>query len=266
MRSLRLPAVFDWRRNDKRLNLSFSVQVMWFHVPSFTWFLRELWKENSKHRLLPPEEQNGEKGGNQNIFHPFPDVRSFSPTQAPPNATTVNWFFYWHVEKAQVHLIHIVHMECSCYTKWHQHIHKSPFPAESKTEGRFWHFLQDFPKRKVADSWEKNQTWICCNGLENTFPASQGLEDQENWEKGGWTSNAKQVQHLCWRLFGPSYLAIQRFGVDSEDNSKFPSANPREGAFALKKKAGPALEEKGHGEAEGAIGPDQVGLPPLWVE
>ena len=55
---------------------------------------------------------------------------------------------------------------------------------------------------------------------------------------------------------------MQSFCVDNEDNSKPPSANTREEALALEAKAGSTLEEKGHGEAHGAVSPDQVDLAP----
>ena len=71
---------------------------------------------------------------------------------------------------------------------------------------------------------------------------------------------------MCRRFSGPSYFAIESFCVDNEDNSKPPSANAREDALALEKKAGSTLEEEGHGEAHGAICPDQVDLVPGGIQ
>lgn len=53
---------------------------------------------------------------------------------------------------------------------------------------------------------------------------------------------------------------MQSFYGDEEDHGKPPSANAREEALALEAKAGSTLEEEGHGEAHGAVGPDQVDL------
>ena len=53
---------------------------------------------------------------------------------------------------------------------------------------------------------------------------------------------------------------MQSFYGDEEDHCKPPSANAREEALALEAKAGSTLEKKGHGEAHGAVGPDQVDL------
>ena len=59
---------------------------------------------------------------------------------------------------------------------------------------------------------------------------------------------------------------MQSFYGDEEDHGKPPSANAREDALALEKKAGSTLEEEGHGEAHGAICPDQVDLAPVGVK
>ena len=56
---------------------------------------------------------------------------------------------------------------------------------------------------------------------------------------------------------------MHSFCVDNEDNRKPPSANAREEALALETKARSTLEEKRHGEAHGAICPDQVVLAPV---
>ena len=53
---------------------------------------------------------------------------------------------------------------------------------------------------------------------------------------------------------------MQSFCGDKEDYSKPPSANAREETLALETEAGSALEEECHGEAHGAVGPDQVDL------
>ena len=53
---------------------------------------------------------------------------------------------------------------------------------------------------------------------------------------------------------------MQSFYGDDEDHGKPPSANSREEALALETKARPTLEEESHGEAHGAVGPDQVDL------
>ena len=55
---------------------------------------------------------------------------------------------------------------------------------------------------------------------------------------------------------------MQSFCVNEEDNCKPPSANTREQALALEAEAGSTLDEQGHGEAHGAVGPDQVDLAP----
>ena len=59
---------------------------------------------------------------------------------------------------------------------------------------------------------------------------------------------------------------MQSFCVDNEDHSKPPSANAREEALALETETRSTLEEKGHGEAHGAICPDQVDLAPVGVK
>ena len=59
---------------------------------------------------------------------------------------------------------------------------------------------------------------------------------------------------------------MQSFYGDEEDHGKPPSANAREEALALETEARSTLEEKGHGEAHGAICPDQVDLAPVGVK
>ena len=60
-----LPAVFSWRGNTKGLHLP-----LLHHM----WFLGQLWEENSIHRFLVPVEEDGEKGGDQDIFCPGADI------------------------------------------------------------------------------------------------------------------------------------------------------------------------------------------------
>ena len=65
---LYLPAVFSRRGDTKGLQLPLSHQM---------WFLGQLWKENSKDRFLAPVEEDGEKGGNQDILRPLADIGCF---------------------------------------------------------------------------------------------------------------------------------------------------------------------------------------------
>ena len=59
---------------------------------------------------------------------------------------------------------------------------------------------------------------------------------------------------------------MQSFYGDEEDHGKPPSANAREEALALEAKAGSTLEEEGHGEAHGAVCPDQVDRVPGGIQ